>query len=452
MVTHSAASRTLGETMEDAPSDERRAEAPSPGILLVFCDRSPTFLPSKLGADGARLGRDELVRVGLRDERMSRSHAQVWASGGSVFVRDLGSRNGTWVDGEHLREGEGPREIDRVLRCGRSLWVRVDDVRPFLRSAVEERGGFVIGPTLRGTLAEVSSLAARSPTIFVRGESGAGKELAARTFHDTSPGHAGPFVAVNCATIPAALAERLFFGARRGVYSGAHEDTVGYFQAADQGTLFLDEIAELDSATQAKLLRAIETREITPLGHTKPRPVDLRIVAATLAPLEHAVEQGRFRADLYHRIASPSVVVPPLRERAEEVPFLVRRALCAASAESALDAELIEQCLLREWPGNVRQLSHELSQCAARWASDPSRPLRLPEIESHRDTRGSEPPDETAAPSQRPPPRRAASITEQDARAAVARCGGNISAAARSLGLHRTQLRRVLASSEPGDA
>ncbi|MBL8684944.1 MAG: sigma 54-interacting transcriptional regulator [Myxococcales bacterium] len=451
MVTHSVASRTLGETMEDDARDERRGDARSPGILLVFCDRAPTFLAVKLGPEGVRLGRDELLRVGLRDERMSRTHAHVWCDGGSVFVRDVGSRNGTWVDGEHLRESDGPRELDRVLRCGRSLWVCVDDVRPYLRSAVEERGGFVIGPRLRGALAEIESLAERSPTVFVRGESGAGKELAARTFHDASPGRAGPFVAVNCATVPAALAERLFFGARRGVYSGAHEDTVGYFQAADGGTLFLDEIAELDSATQAKLLRAIETREITALGHTKSRPVDLRIVAATLAPLEQAVEQGRFRADLYHRIAAPNVWIPPLRQRGEEVPFLVRRALAASNAESAIDAELIEQCLLREWPGNVRQLTHELSQCAAQWARDPSRGLRLAPLDTDRRGPRSDLPPESDPPSQRPPPRRASSITEQDARAAVARCGGNISAAARSLGVHRTQLRRVLAQSEPSD-
>ncbi len=349
------------------------------------------------------------------------------------------------MDGERLSASSEARPLRRALRCGRSLWIAVDDVPPYQRSAVEERGGFVLGPRLRSALHEIESLATRSSTLFVRGESGAGKELAARTFHDASPGRAGPFVAVNCATIPAALAERLFFGARRGVYSGAHEDTAGFFQAADGGTLFLDEVAELDLGTQAKLLRAIETREVIPLGQTKAKPVDLRVVAATLAPLERAVTEGRFRADLYHRLAAPSVRVPPLRERREEIPFLVRRALAALQCERALDAELVEQCLLHDWPGNVRQLLHALAQAANRWSVDPSRPLRLPDIEQLDGAPPNDSPPLARPPSARTDRRVASAVTDADASAAVERCRGNLSAAARSLGLHRTQLRRILA-------
>ncbi len=438
------ASWTLGETLADQASSEGRPEARLPGIVLVFCDRAPTLLARALGEGPLRIGRDELARAGLRDDRISREHAVVQRESDAIVVRDLGSRNGTWVDGERLSASSDARPLRRALRCGRSLWIAVDDVRPYQRSAVEERGGFVLGPRLRSALQEIESLATRSSTLFVRGESGAGKELAARTFHDASPGRAGPFVAVNCATVPAALAERLFFGARRGVYSGAHEDTAGFFQAADGGTLFLDEVAELDLGTQAKLLRAIETREVIPLGQTKTKSVDLRVVAATLAPLERAVTEGRFRADLYHRLAAPSVRVPPLRERREEIPFLVRRALAALQCERALDAELVEQCLLHDWPGNVRQLLHALAQAANRWSVEPSRPLRLPDIEQL----DGDPPIDTAPTARPRPDRRVASaVTDADARAAVERCRGNLSAAARSLGLHRTQLRRILARS-----
>lgn len=454
MNTHG--SRTIGETLDDDSSIERRrAEASVAGVVLVFCDRAPTLLARAVGDGEARVGRDELARAGLRDERLSREHAVISRRDGALVVRDVGSRNGSWVDGARVWASDDARALRRVLRCGRSLWVAVDDVLPYQRSAVEERGGFVVGPRLRAALQEIESLAARASTLFIRGESGSGKELAARSFHEASPGRAGPFVAVNCATVPSALAERLFFGARRGVYSGAHEDTAGFFQAADGGTLFLDEVAELDLATQAKLLRAIETREITPLGHTKSKTVDLRVVAATLAPLERAVEEGRFRADLYHRLASPSVRVPSLRERREEIPFLVRRALSALHCERAIDAELIEQCLLHDWPGNVRQLLHTLAQAANRWSLDPSRPLRLPEIEriGVAPATSSEPAtarESSGAPvtaSERPARRVASVVSEAAARAAVDRCGGNISAAARSLGLHRTQLRRLLARS-----
>lgn len=445
MSTHrSIGSRTLGETIEELAAHDREPGPPQPGLLLVYCDRVATAVATPPERGAIRIGRDELARLGLRDERLSREHAMVQLARGQLLCEDRHSRNGTFVDGVALEPGAPARAIQRTLRCGRSVWVRVEDLRPFERGAVSERDGLVFGPTLEHVLRAIESLASRAPTLFLRGESGAGKEIAARAFHRASPGSAGPFVAVNCATVPAALAERLFFGARRGAYSGAHEDTVGYFQAADGGTLFLDELAELDASTQAKLLRAIETREITPLGHTRARSVDLRIVCATLAPLERAVSEGRFRADLFHRLATPSVLVPPLRDRPEEIAMLARRALDQHGAAPALDAELVEQCLLRHWHGNVRELLHTLAEAAHRWTLAPHRPLRLPAPPALED-RALEAPTIPAPPAVATRVRRPA-IELDAARAAVAACGGNISAAARSLGLHRTQLRRILAS------
>jgi transcriptional regulator with PAS, ATPase and Fis domain len=170
-------------------------------------------------------------------------------------------------------------------------------------------------------------------------------------------------VTVNCATIPKDLAERLLFGTVKGAYSGATSDAEGYLQAAHRGTLFLDEVAELEPGIQAKLLRVLETREVVPLGGTRPHPVDIGLCTATLRDLRDAVASGGFREDLYYRIGRPEVHLPPLRERPEEIPFLVEQA--ARSSGSKAGAPLVEACLLRPWPGNIRELSTEVRAAAA---------------------------------------------------------------------------------------
>ena len=150
----------------------------------------------------------------------------------------------------------------------------------------------------------------------MRGESGSGKELASASFsRAASRGGASPFIGVNCAAVPAGLAERLLFGARKGAFSGATGDVQGYIQAADGGTLFLDEVAELDLRVQAKLLRVLETREVLPLGATRAERVELRVCVAAHADLAEQVTAGRFREDLYYRVGRPVVRIPPLRER-----------------------------------------------------------------------------------------------------------------------------------------
>src|SRR5262249_55632284 len=159
-----------------------------------------------------------------------------------------------------------------------TLFLLCADLRPFVRARVEVLHDLVVGPRLRRVWDEI---AAQRANLHLTGETGAGKELAARHFHRSGPTPDGPFVAVNCATIPAAIAERLLFGARRGAYSGADSDSEGYLQAADGGTLFLDEVAELEAPVQAKLLRVLETREVLPLGATRPKKLDLRVCSAT---------------------------------------------------------------------------------------------------------------------------------------------------------------------------
>jgi DNA-binding NtrC family response regulator len=410
--------------------------------VLVFSAGVPCSGVLPLARGAVEIGREGPLADLIDDVRMSRRHARVSFDGRAWTVRDLGSRNGTAVDGEELT-GERAGEQLRVARAGSSLFLLAADVNP-TRGGVRAQGDTLMGPALVRAWQAVARAARCGSTLHLRGESGSGKELAARAFHAAGPRCAGPFAAVNCAAIPEGLAERLLFGARRGAYSGAVEDAAGTIQSAHGGTLFLDEIAELDLAVQAKLLRVLETREVLPLGAARPQPVDIAICSATHKDLRAEVAAGRMREDLYFRVARPEVVVPPLRARLEEVPWLIDRALRRVAAAAGSDPEalrahpsLVEACLLRPWPGNVRELLAEIS-AAAQAAIDAGSPQVKAEHLSPTAGVGFGPPSAPAAPEAAGPPDREA------IEAALRKAGGNVSSAARALGPHRTQLRRLL--------
>lgn len=220
-------------------------------------------------------------------------------------------------------------------------------------------------PDLLAALAIAERVAKTDSTVLIRGETGTGKELVARALHDASKRSAGPFVALNSATIPEALSEAELFGAARGAYTGAVTARVGKFQAANHGTLFLDEIAEMPLAVQAKLLRALQEREITPVGDTRAVRVDVRVIAATHADLDAMVEAKRFRADLLYRLDVVRVELPPLRRRRGDLPFLCRHFLDLLEKKherKGLDVSAETLALFEQhpWPGNVRQLENVL--------------------------------------------------------------------------------------------
>ncbi len=307
-------------------------------------------------ARAGALGRDEASRTaGVPDKRVSRHHLCVALEGGRWTVHDLGSRNGTFVDGhpcDHAADLAAP-----VIRMGRTLILPVSDTRPHVSPGLAVRDGVVMGPALAAAHRRIVLVARSGGSLLVSGGSGSGKELAAQAFH-AATGSSRDLVAVNCATIQKELAERVLFGARRGAYTGAVADTMGLVQAADGGTLFLDEIAEIDLGVQAKLLRVLETKRVTPLGAVSPTSVDLRLCAATHKDLRAEVAEGRFREDLFFRIGRPQVRLPSLPDRRDEIPWLIEHALTAPPADGATTAtvELMEACLVRRWPGNVREL------------------------------------------------------------------------------------------------
>ena len=223
---------------------------------------------------------------------------------------------------------------------------------------------------LQSVKQRIGKVARGMAPVLVRGESGTGKELVARALHACSQRGHGPLIAVNCGAIPESLLEAEFFGARKGSYTGAQQDREGYFQAASGGTLFLDEIGDLPLAMQSKLLRAIQERSIRPLGSTQEIPVDVRIVSATHKDLAAEVLAGRFRQDLYYRLNVIEVVVPPLRERRDDLPLLCQALLDRIARESGIAApRLTEQAMtpLYALPlaGNVRELENLLHRAVA---------------------------------------------------------------------------------------
>lgn len=231
--------------------------------------------------------------------------------------------------------------------------------------------------TMKRTVAMAHKLALRDVPVLIQGESGTGKELFARAIHQASSRNGKPFVAVNCGAIPQELVDAELFGHEKGAFTGATTARAGYFEAADGGTLFLDEVGELPLASQVRLLRVLQEREVTRIGTTKPKAIDVRIIAATNRVLPEEIRSGRFREDLFHRLAVGVLLLPPLREREGDVNLLIDSMLAAINAEATsqpgyrhkkLDVSARNIMLRHTWPGNVRELHNTLLR-ASIWAS-----------------------------------------------------------------------------------
>lgn len=419
-----------------------------PGLLVLMENGRPAHAPLAVPRGGLTLGRGTPSGRFSEDTLVSRSHLTVRHVAGCWVLEDAGSRNGSRVNGEAM---EGPTTVasPALIRMGRSVCWAVDDVSPFLEDAPRATNdGPILGGASRQAWQEIAVAARASDTLLLGGPSGAGKELAARAFHEVShgTGSVAPFIAVNCATIPEGLAERLLFGAKKGAYSGAASDAQGYLHAAHGGTLFLDELAELELSVQAKLLRVLENREFTPLGDTRPRPVQLRVVGASLRDLRERVGEGRFREDLYYRLGRPFVALPPLSARLDELVPLAQRVLAQVDPALGLSASFVEACALRPWPGNVREYIGEVRRAAfaaqAAGVNEISADFLAQDAGAALPTGTDLPRVEDPATASR---RKPTLWPSDDAiRSALAEHDGNVSQTARALGLHRNQLRRWL--------
>jgi len=335
-------------THPSADTDQGRSTKRPSHLRWVF----PTPIVMPLGRQHV-VGRDDSCDTVLRGNEISRRHAEFRVDGPIVAVRDLQSRNGVFVNGQ--RRDDALLELGDVVRCGEWIGVVVsDDGAPDVFREIAT--GWYGGATLAAAVAPGRSLAADLP-IVIQGETGTGKEGMARALHDWSR-RRGPMVAVNCAALPADLAEAELFGYRKGAFTGADVQSPGLFRAAEGGSIFLDEILELPLLLQAKLLRVLEERRVRALGETRDLPIDVKIVVATQEPLADAVAEHRFRADLLARLDGLTLVLPPLRARREDIAplFLTFLKPHFGGRPIEIEAKLIEALCLYDWPLNVREL------------------------------------------------------------------------------------------------
>jgi DNA-binding NtrC family response regulator len=317
------------------------------------------------------------------------------------------------------------------------------DRRPRQPAPNDNPGGLVGRSAAMLELYEkIRRVAPTETTVLVTGETGTGKEIVSRSIHELSPRHGGPFLAVNCGALAEGLLESELFGHVKGSFTGAARDRVGLFEAAHGGTIFLDEIGEMSLALQQRMLRALQEREVTRVGATRPTRVDVRVVAATNRDLRALVDAGRFREDLFYRIAVFPLALPPLRERREDIPLLVEHALARLRERlpnaSALACSPFAIRLLRayDWPGNVRQLLTALEGAAINAGGGRIEAQHLPiEIRAATDERARE---------QRYRASHAADDERSAIAAALAQTGGAIGRAAELLGMGRTTLWRKI--------
>ena len=393
--------------------------------------------------DELAIGTADGSALRLTDPAVSRFHVVLAPAPGGIAVVDHGSTNGTFVGGVRLARGIVPPNT--VLRVG-DTHLRVRDAAPVeVEILAEESLAGVIGrsPVMRRLMAQVERAAQSDVSVLVNGESGTGKELVARALHDLGPRRGGPFVIVDCGSLPPTLVASELFGHERGAFTGADRAHVGAFEAAAGGTLFLDEIGELQPGVQATLLGVLERRKVRRLGSRAEVPVDVRVVAATHRDLRAAVNRAEFRLDLFYRLAVVTVALPPLRERPDDIPLLVEHFLRDAGWDQPVAALISPQAMdalaRHHFAGNVRELRN-LVEAAVAMGEPPQ-------------LAGAGPPPSPADSSFTADlalpykDARAQLLAQFEARyveALVARAGGNVSAAARLGQLTRSHLNELL--------
>jgi two-component system nitrogen regulation response regulator NtrX len=265
---------------------------------------------------------------------------------------------------------EKPLDTDRILVTLRNAIGHLDlrEENERLRETIQQHGEIVgRSGAVRSLIAQISRVAGAPARVLITGENGTGKELVARAIHTQSPRAKKPFVEVNCAAIPSELIESELFGHMKGSFTGAVQDRAGKFEQADGGTLFLDEIGDMSQAAQAKVLRVLQDGEITRIGGQKSRKVDVRVIAATNKRLEDEIAAGRFREDLYYRLNVVPIVVPPLRDRREDIAMLVQHFIARLATDGgmslkAVDAAAMERLQSLDWPGNIRELRNTVER------------------------------------------------------------------------------------------
>jgi transcriptional regulator with GAF, ATPase, and Fis domain len=451
-----------------------------PGLVLLYARNYEQFAPAyPFTKPAVVIGRDPGADVCVPEQAVSRYHARITRQGERWVLSDLGSRNGTMVDGAFIASDVELEHLHEI-RVG-------DAIFKFVAAAADQYAGYHIDGRTFGSAAgraprsvtalvggwqmshiaeELERIAPTQLSCVILGETGTGKEVAAREVHRVS-GRRGSLQAINCTAIPHNLLESELFGYRRGAFSGADRDKPGLITLANGGTLFLDEIGDMPLEAQAKLLRVLQSREVFPLGATAPERVDVRVVCATHRNLQRDVKEGKFRGDLFARVSEHLVLLPPLRERKEDILRLVQ--LFAArygdgrSTALTFSFSFMVALLHYDWPFNVRELESCVKRAVVLAEGHTIDSAQLPEtIAALMREYGQPPPNpragNPAASSLAPPPvgpvprpvlppvpqttARRPPPTEDELRAMLARHRGNVAAVGRELGKERMQVHR----------
>jgi DNA-binding NtrC family response regulator len=321
-----------------------------------------------IGPEPAVIGRDPACQLVVDETGISSMHAEVIATPRGVRLRDLGSKNGTWVGDLRINEA--------FLTGSTTFWIGRTEMTFEARKPDKvdlpdvEQFGPLYGTSapMRDLFRRLQKSADTDLTVLVQGETGTGKELVAQAVHDASARRKGPFIVVDCGAIAPTLAEATLFGHEKGAFTGATSPRESPFVEANGGTIFLDELGELPVDVQPKLLRALAERRVKAVGSNTYKDFDARVIAATRRDLEAQVNAGTFRSDLYFRLAQVRAYVPPLRQRLEDVPGLIRHILEQHGAKSAwrrVNRSTLDRLLRYDWPGNVRELRNAVAVALA---------------------------------------------------------------------------------------
>jgi DNA-binding NtrC family response regulator len=438
-----------GDTLSQSDAETATKPRFAPYLFLeIECER-PLLGPARhllagvdrtvLGRGAQRMasrGRDGALEISVPDGWMSKAHAELRREGDRWTIRDLGSKNGTLVDGEPIQTSDLADQT--LVQLGRTFFSFRSQLPVWGAAQLEAEdlprgpGGLLtLSHPFEDLLIRSRAVAASRVPVLLRGESGSGKEVLARAIHAWS-GRRGEFVAVNCGAIPHNLLESELFGHRKGAFSGAERDQPGLIRTSDGGTLFLDEIGDLPLQAQAALLRTLQEGEVLPVGGTRPERIDLRVLAATHRDVDRMVAEGTFRHDLLARLRGVTLDLIPLRERPEDVSLLVVNILrkYAPGRDVKLSPEAARALLEYDWPLNVRELEQALAGALALAGSDTIQPEHLP-------------PELRKAAESPPPVLTDAEVRHRDELIGLLRQHeGNLSAVARAVGKGRTQVVR----------
>jgi DNA-binding NtrC family response regulator len=363
--------------MSTRPSDEGLATAISPANAVAAPTTTRSFVVHVVSGEDAGksfpvdvshggrvlLGQSPACAVRLADPTVSRRHAAFDLMGTTLRLSDLDSTNGTFVN--------GVRAFDVALGGGETIHVgatvlrlEAGEEKTESPSAQTRFGRFVgASPEIQRLYPTMERIAASDIPVVIEGETGTGKEVLAESLHELGPRAAGPFVVFDCTTVASNLMEATLFGHERGAFTGALASSPGLFEQADSGTLFIDEIGDLDIALQAKLLRAIERAEVRRIGGRQWLRVNVRVIAATRRDLDREVVAGRFRDDLFYRLAVARIELPPLRSRRKDIALLAAHFWeQLGGAPAALTGDLLDRLQDYDWPGNVRELRNAIAR------------------------------------------------------------------------------------------